>query len=200
MTAAEYNALLARAAQNQPLRGTRSEGNGPGPHAWRVTALRISARKQNEWGINPLDGTQYFSAAIFQKGGGQVAKPGWRIYVGPGTVNDRVAAITYRTKSDPRGWQIPENYPAAQGETVDRLLTERIDPPHLLLTAPGDDGGSIAQIIGSVLEIAPLLPLPRPAQLFNARGDDVGKNAGTTQRGPMQADGEKRIQGTVFTP
>ncbi len=149
MTSAEYNALVSRAAENQPLRGTRRDGTGPGPHHWRVSALRISAKKQNEWGINPLDGTQYFSAAIFQRGG-QVATPGWRIYVGAGTVNDRVAAITYRKENDPRGWKMPEGYPAtAESQTVDRLLTERADPPHLLLTGPGEDskaGGDFERV------------------------------------------------------
>lgn len=108
ITAAEYNALVARAAQNQPLRGTRREGTGPGPHHWRVSTVRAS-------------------------------EGGWRLYVGPGTVNDQVAAITYRRENDPRGWKMPDGYPAT-GDTVDRLLTERLAPPHLLLTEPSADG------------------------------------------------------------
>ncbi len=143
MTATEYNALVSRAAQNQPLRGTRRDGNGPGPHHWRVSAVRISGKKQNEWGINPLDGTQYFSASIFTQNKTPVAKPGWRIYIGAGTVNDHVAAITYRRENDPRGWRMPDGYPATgESQTVDRLLTERLDPPHLLLTGPSTDGKS----------------------------------------------------------
>lgn len=148
MTAHEYNLIVSRAAQNQPLRGTRRDGTGPGPHHWRVTAQRIGVKKQNEWGINPLDGYQYFSeesrinpldGKAYMGNDKPKPKPGWRIYVGPGTVNDRVAAITYRREHDPRGWQMPENYPALdESPTVDRLLTERTDPPYLLLTGPGD--------------------------------------------------------------
>ncbi len=166
MTAHEYNLIVARAAQNQPLRGTRRDGTGPGPHHWRVSAVRISGKKQNEWGINPLDGTQYFSASIFNKGGGEVAKPGWRIYIGPGTVNDHVAAITYRRENDPRGWKMPEGYPSTgESQTVDRLLTERTDPPHLLLTGPSADGKS-----GGDFERVPDSLRLRHAEVFCTRG------------------------------
>lgn len=120
MTSREYNALVSRAAENQPLRGTRRDGTGPGPHHWRVTAQRLDASH--------------------------------RVFIGPGTVNDRVAAISYRIDGDPRGWQMPDGYPVPTGETtVDRLLTERIDPPHLLLTSPdGKDGGDFEQVTDGI--------------------------------------------------
>ncbi len=124
MTATQYNALVSRAAQNQPLRGTRRDGTGPGPHHWRVAAQSLQDQSQ------------------------------WRVFIGAGTVNDRVAAITYRRENDPRGWRMPDDYPATgESQTVDRLLTERLDPPHLLLTSPsvdGKDGGDFESIGDSI--------------------------------------------------
>jgi hypothetical protein len=140
MTAREYNALVRREAQNQPLRGTRSVGGAPGPHHWRVSARRQSTQK-NGWHINPLDGKQFFSDAIFSQSG-KFTSDAWRIYIEPGTVNDRMSRITYKVADDPRGWEMPANYrrenPTAP--TVDRKLSEHIDPPYLLAVAPSADG------------------------------------------------------------
>lgn len=141
MTAHEYNLLVRRAAQNQPLRGTRREGGAPGPHHWRVSARRQSTRS-NDWHINQLDGKQFFSDAIFSQSG-KFTSDAWRIYIGPGTINDRVATITYKTTGDPRGWTPPEGYAIEAGaQTVDRKLTEQLDPPYLLAVAPSTDGKS----------------------------------------------------------
>lgn len=139
MTAHEYNLIVRRAAEKQPLRGTTRLGGGPAPHHWRVTARRQYTAK-NEWGINPLDGTQYFSDPIFSQSG-QITSDAWRIYIGTGTINDRVATITYKRQGDPRGWEIPPDYPDQTGSaTVDRKLSEHIDPPFLLATAPNPAG------------------------------------------------------------
>ncbi len=138
MTEREYNAVVRAAARNQRLGGTRRGGQATPSHHWRVTASPLP--RKNEWGINPLDGTQYFSDAIFSQSG-KFSSDAWRINIGPGTVNDRMACITYKVADDPRGWQPPPDYPLATGESqVDRRINEQRDPPHLLAVAPSEDG------------------------------------------------------------
>lgn len=116
MNATEYNALVRAAARNQPLRGVKRNGGGPANHHWKTRVSRL-----------PGDPRQ------------------WRCFVGPGAINDRVASITYLRTGDPRGWEMPDDYPGRAAmerlygrefTAVDRVLTETGDRPHLLLTAP----------------------------------------------------------------
>lgn len=128
MESEAFNHLVAAAARKQPLRGVKRAGRGTGPHHWKVRTERVGDR----------DGRQ------------------WRVFVGPGAVNDRVAVITYLRENDPRGWTMPPDYPA-RGEMarfygdafpiVDRRLTELADPPHLLAETPlGNDAGDFMRV------------------------------------------------------
>ncbi len=76
----------------------------------------------------------------------------WSLFVRPGTINDRVAAISYRKSDDPRGWEPGPEHPAlvAAEKTfgagyvfADRELTEKQDPPYLLVTTPDAAGGDL---------------------------------------------------------
>ena len=120
MNSTQFNELVRDAARNQPLRGVKRNAGGPSSHHWKTRVARVSGDPRQ-----------------------------WRCYVGPGVINDRVAAITYLRTGDPRGWEMPPDYPGiaamqriyGSGFTVvDRVLTEKQDRPHLLLTAPSEDG------------------------------------------------------------
>lgn len=143
----EFNTLARKAARNEILQGVpprRSAGDSP--HHWRVSWRRVSDSSQGSSGADrPVASIQRVA------GGGDFALNAtgdprlWRLFVGPGTVNDHMAAITYRRRGDPRGWIMPPDYPGIATavkiygpdfEMVDRLLTERINPPHLLVTTP----------------------------------------------------------------
>ena len=117
MTARTYNRMVYDALRNQPLRGTRRGGDGTGPHHWRATFRKADAQH-------------------------------WLIFVGAGTVNDHMAGITYRIEDDPRAWKMTQDYPAYAAaqrlygtgvKLVDRPLTDRVDPPHIVLTSPSAD-------------------------------------------------------------
>lgn len=144
MKSADFNRLVREAARNQPLRGVTRRASTGGQHHWMVSYRRMLEKEEFDFGINPLTGKPFFSDPVFQKKPSETDRF-WRIFVGPGTVNDRMAGITYRTLNDPRGWTMPADYPAladakkiqgAAPDTVDRPLTDRADPPHLLLTSP----------------------------------------------------------------
>jgi hypothetical protein len=70
----------------------------------------------------------------------------WAVSIGPGLINDELAAIPYRREGDPRGWTPPPGYAAPQpGEPqysaaiIERdLLDDLDDPPWLLAFAPRD--------------------------------------------------------------
>ncbi len=106
MTSEQFNAAVRAAARNQPLGGTRRGGSGEPWHHWKVRVEKADPS---------AEGNQY------------------RVLIGPGAVNDSIAAITYLATGDPRQWE-PATSPATA--TVDRLLTEPEDPPHLLIETP----------------------------------------------------------------
>ncbi len=121
MNGSQYNAAVLAAARNQPLGGTRRGGSSKPGHDWKVRVEPATDESRRQV----------------------------RVYVGTGTVNDRVAAISYLRTDDPRGWKMPEDYRGIANATrlygkdfalVDRLLTETSDPPHLLLETPSADG------------------------------------------------------------
>lgn len=112
MTAEEYNERVRAAARNQRLGGTVRDFG--------------TARDWHHW----LTTAERESDIL------------WRINVGPGTVNDRMAAIPYLREHDPRGWFMPADHPqiGANDLVVDRQLTELADPPFLLATVPASEG------------------------------------------------------------
>lgn len=74
----------------------------------------------------------------------------WRVDVLPGFINDEVPTMIYLRANDPRGWVMPDGYPAPkEGEkgysatTVDRELIEA-ERPWLLVTVPqpGEHSGN----------------------------------------------------------
>lgn len=124
MNAEEFNRKVEEALRNEPLRGVLRIEEGSDFHHWEISSRRAADPEQRRW----------------------------RLFVSPGAVNDKVAAITYLRDGDPRGWIMPEDHPGiamarrlygSDFKLVDRLLTEREDPPHLLLTAPAEDGSDL---------------------------------------------------------
>jgi len=72
----------------------------------------------------------------------------WKLFIGPGFINDSVPSISYLKKDDPRGWEKPSDYPEPKpGESgysehfIDRDLLEE-DPPFLLVEAPQAASGN----------------------------------------------------------
>jgi len=144
----EFNRLVRLALRNEPLRGLSPRPGGAGsPHHWEVSWRRVSDGSSGTASstVAPVAGLQRVA------GGGRFALNAtgdprlWRIFVSPGTVNDHMAAITYRRAGDPRGWTMPPDHPGIplakkiygpNWDLIDRLLTERTDPPHLLVATP----------------------------------------------------------------
>lgn len=153
MNSTEYNRLVREAARTQELRGVPPRpGLGRDAFHWGVRFRREDGSQSGSalgggGGGAPAANLQRVGGGGgFGTGGGNGANPRlWRIYVGPGTVNDQMAAMTYKTSGDPRGWQMPDGYAqladavkiyGANPPLVDRLLTERLDPPYLQITGP----------------------------------------------------------------
>lgn len=121
ITAEEFNDHVAAALRNRPLRGfTDDFGGGDLIHDWKTH-------------VSP----DYENPRL------------WRVLVEPGSVNDRMACISYLRVGDPRGWIMPDNHSQIEemrkiyGDDfrfVDRRLTERLDPPHLLCLTPDAAG------------------------------------------------------------
>lgn len=129
VSAREYNDRVRAAARNQPLRGVTRPGIGIGNHDWKITVARG-------------DDLSTINSQLSDT---------WRVYVGPGAVNDRIASITYLRTGDPRGWTMPDDYPAIPEmkriygkdfQLVDRKLTDKIDPPYLVVTSPAPSSSS----------------------------------------------------------
>ncbi len=72
----------------------------------------------------------------------------FKVFVGPGFINDAVPTISYLRNADPRGWKMPDDYPDLSPEDpgysayfLDRDLLEE-DPPFLLVSVPLDSTGN----------------------------------------------------------
>lgn len=81
----------------------------------------------------------------WQCGVDQGSKAGqWNVTMRPGWVNDTEARVAYLTDGDPRGWNMPANYPAAliQNGIAERSWRETDQPPFLLLA--DDDFSPVA--------------------------------------------------------
>ncbi len=75
----------------------------------------------------------------------------WRVDVASACINDLPVCMIYDRAHDARGWVMPDKYPAPKrGDfgynpvLVDRPLTEKTDPPFLVVQAPGA-GQPVAQ-------------------------------------------------------
>lgn len=122
MTADQYNERVRTLARQQPLRGVSRFAAAAAPqHKWKVSATRLATDR---------------------------ARRIWRVEVGTGCVNDEPAAISYLRTGDPRGWEMPPDYPpfratsrvlGADHPFVDRPMWDA-PRPFLLVTAPDEDG------------------------------------------------------------
>lgn len=139
MTSREYNERVAAVARNQPLQGYTRRGGGSSQHHWPIS-FRQTAEPSRRW---------------------------WAIFVGPGAVNEHVAGISYLRTGDPRGWVMPPDHPGIAlatklygpaFELIDRRLTERVDPPHILVQAPAEVAGELSDF--EPVPEADRLPLP----------------------------------------
>ena len=64
----------------------------------------------------------------------------WKLRMKAGFVDDREAPVAYLAEADPRGWKMPESFPAARlhGGVCERSWREKDDPPYLLLDLKRD--------------------------------------------------------------
>lgn len=107
--AEHYNALLAEAARAQVVEGPLPVSRGVDDHPWRV---RVAA--------GPEEKT-------------------WTVRMTAGFVQDTEATVAYRRTDDPRGWEMPEGYPASKviGDVVERSWREA-QAPELRLESERD--------------------------------------------------------------
>jgi hypothetical protein len=142
MTSDQFNDRIREAARHQRLRGHYRAVDGHIRHKWRVSAERYVPQNFGDFGINPLTGDPYFSAWVFKHDKPDQRR--WRIDVGEGCVNSQPAVIEYLRRNDPRGWQMPEDYPFFKpiakilGDDypfVDRPMWEE-PRPFVLVTTP----------------------------------------------------------------
>ncbi len=136
MTSREFNARVSEAERAQIIQGPRNESRGGIRCHWQASVERLPTHP-----VLPAART-------------------WQVFVRPGTINDRVAAISYLRENDPRGWTVPENHPGAAEALriyganygfIDRELTELLDPPHLLVTTPSAES---SQDLGDFAAVA----------------------------------------------
>jgi hypothetical protein len=104
---------------------------------WNDLVAEIAAR-QNTERFEPVAGEEFDHPWKVTVSRVENDDRRWKVSVRPGTVNDDVAAIVYRKQGDPRGWQMPNDYPPRKdsGSQVDRLLIEKDQPPFLMLQVP----------------------------------------------------------------
>ncbi len=117
-----WNGFLQWMAKFRPILGDFPGGALPFPHPFQVTASRFT---------DGLPG-QYDPDLA------------WKIDVSAGCVNDTLVTIPFLRTNDPRGWQMPQDWPAPKPGAADYdprwverpLLDAFDDPPFLVISAP----------------------------------------------------------------
>lgn len=147
VTERAFNEVVRDVAALRVLDNPRGRGGGTPRHHWQVSASFED--EVGDFGINPLSGERYFSAAIFDHS----KMPRFlKVRVSPGCVNEKIATMLYLAKDDLRGWTPPIGHQGIFGSPsgssfVDRDLTEQASPPALLLTVPNADATELGGFV-----------------------------------------------------
>jgi len=118
ISAEKHNGVVDEIRSRTPLEGPRTASAAPYPHPWRTRCVADES--------------------------GQPGK--WRVTIVAGFVNDVEASVAYFKVGDPRGWTMPEDYPASRisGDICERSWRESGEEAPVLLLDTEVDFSTVA--------------------------------------------------------